>query len=258
MAKKKEKIDQIPKYSQQPRSPAPKRRTDFSLFSQGFTCCRGTLSRTTASCLNNGKDNTRETSNLPFFHCRKSWDEGKNYALDSIKFPVLEVESVAQNALTAPCVDRSTSNLSDTAETLYSTPTKLEVTECHGICTSPGSMNCSNTSCQMRHPSNGLSTSNHLSSCRQSIESPDGSNNSNLQDQESEEKCNSSSSGRLEALSERGRGKRKPKPKIYFDEETFSMPARKVRRFKIMRSLGLTAPVGSPYSPSHVRVASEW
>ncbi|KAK6942723.1 hypothetical protein RJ641_028100 [Dillenia turbinata] len=228
------------------------------MFSIGFTCCRGALASTTAGSLNNGKDNTRETSKLPFFQCCNSWDEGKIHAADSVKVPVLEVESVAQNTLTAPWIDRSSSNLSDAAETLYSTPTKSEVTECHGICTTPGSTDCSKTSCQMQHPSKASPTNNHLSSCGELIDSLDGSNNLNLQDQESEEKCNSSSSSRSEALSERGRGKRKPKPKIYFDEETFSMPARKVRRFKIMRSLGLTAPVGSPYSPSHVRVASKW
>ncbi|XP_026657590.1 uncharacterized protein LOC103698906 isoform X1 [Phoenix dactylifera] len=55
---------------------------------------------------------------------------------------------------------------------------------------------------------------------------------------------------------EEGRGKRKRKMKIHFDELSFpEKPPRRVRRLRIMRYLGLIAPVGSPFSPSHVRTA---
>lgn len=51
---------------------------------------------------------------------------------------------------------------------------------------------------------------------------------------------------------EEGRGKRKRKTKIHFDEMAVpDNPVRKNRRLKIMRLLGLTAPVGSPFSLSH-------
>ncbi|RVW47966.1 hypothetical protein CK203_102275 [Vitis vinifera] len=63
------------------------------------------------------------------------------------------------------------------------------------------------------------------------------------------EKCISSCSSRTEDDSiERGRGKRKRKPKVHFDAVALPLkPARKVRRFRIMRYLGLIAPVGSPF-----------
>ncbi|XP_010940548.1 uncharacterized protein [Elaeis guineensis] len=52
---------------------------------------------------------------------------------------------------------------------------------------------------------------------------------------------------------EEGRGKRKRKMKIHFDELSFpEKPPRRVRRLRIMRYLGLIAPVGSPFSLSHV------
>ncbi|KAK8957217.1 hypothetical protein KSP39_PZI000648 [Platanthera zijinensis] len=51
---------------------------------------------------------------------------------------------------------------------------------------------------------------------------------------------------------EEGRGKRKRKTKIHFDEMAVpDYPVRKTRRLKIMRLLGLAAPVGSPFSLSH-------
>ncbi|RVX11995.1 hypothetical protein CK203_009398 [Vitis vinifera] len=73
------------------------------------------------------------------------------------------------------------------------------------------------------------------------------------------EKCISSCSSRTEDDSiERGRGKRKRKPKVHFDAVALPLkPARKVRRFRIMRYLGLIAPVGSPFSLAHARIASK-
>ncbi|XP_059667549.1 uncharacterized protein LOC132312978 [Cornus florida] len=90
----------------------------------------------------------------------------------------------------------------------------------------------------------------HLRLSRQFTESPDGPNYSNQQD-DSPDKCNSSSSSRT-ASDCRGRGKRERKPKVHFDDVIFPLKsARKVRRFRIMRFLGLAAPVGSPFnSPS--------
>ncbi|GAB4856178.1 hypothetical protein Ancab_039496, partial [Ancistrocladus abbreviatus] len=58
------------------------------------------------------------------------------------------------------------------------------------------------------------------------------------------------SSSRTEGeFEETGRGKRKRKPKVHFDEWTYSIKSgKKDRRFKIMRFLGLLAPVGSPFT----------
>ncbi|KAM7468237.1 hypothetical protein LguiB_015799 [Lonicera macranthoides] len=91
-------------------------------------------------------------------------------------------------------------------------------------------------------------------SCKQLSGSPDGPDCSNRQDQSTGDKCNSSSSSRTEIdyLGRSGRSKRKIKPKLHFDDVT-TVPLKspkKVRRLKIMRSLGLAAPVGSPFSPA--------
>ncbi|XP_010267288.1 PREDICTED: uncharacterized protein LOC104604578 [Nelumbo nucifera] len=83
-----------------------------------------------------------------------------------------------------------------------------------------------------------------IDSFRLSDQSPD------VQNIQTPEKWNASSSSRTDGDHlERGRGKRKRKPKVHFDEVTFPMkPVKKVRRFRIMRYLGLVAPIGSPFS----------
>ncbi|KAI3706699.1 hypothetical protein L6452_24618 [Arctium lappa] len=63
---------------------------------------------------------------------------------------------------------------------------------------------------------------------------------------------NSSSSSRAGTdCTGRVRSKRERKRKVHFDEVSYPLyTSRKVRRFKIMRSLGLAAPVGSPFNNS--------
>ncbi|XP_076938913.1 uncharacterized protein LOC143607299 isoform X2 [Bidens hawaiensis] len=77
--------------------------------------------------------------------------------------------------------------------------------------------------------------------CKDLFGSPEGSDVLNHHDQ-SHERDNSSGSSRA-------RSKRERKPKVHFDEVSRPLhTSRKVRRFKIMRSLGLAAPVGSPFN----------
>lgn len=68
---------------------------------------------------------------------------------------------------------------------------------------------------------------------------------------------NPSNSSRMKDDSvEEGRGRRKRKMKVHFDElSSPEKPPRRMRRVRIMRYLGLIAPVGSPFSPSHARIA---
>ncbi|XP_072982397.1 uncharacterized protein [Typha latifolia] len=64
----------------------------------------------------------------------------------------------------------------------------------------------------------------------------------------------SSASTTPDNCTEGGRSKRKRKMKIHFDELTLAeKPTRRVRRLRIMRHLGLIAPVGSPFSTSHLK-----
>ncbi|KAJ4972029.1 hypothetical protein NE237_005128 [Protea cynaroides] len=92
----------------------------------------------------------------------------------------------------------------------------------------------------------------NLSLCGLLDENPD------IQRDQSSDRWNASSSSKTEGdYLERGRGKRKRKPKVHFDEVTFPMKSvKKLRRFKIMRYLGLTAPIGSPFSLApHLRTS---
>ncbi|KAK4833893.1 hypothetical protein QYF36_012990 [Acer negundo] len=83
----------------------------------------------------------------------------------------------------------------------------------------------------------------HISSCQKS-ESPEGSNHPDQQDQLSDKGTSSISQGTGSDLPEIGRCKRERKPKVRFDEVTFPQKStRKDRRLKIMRYLGLIAPI---------------
>ncbi|XP_010935808.1 uncharacterized protein [Elaeis guineensis] len=66
----------------------------------------------------------------------------------------------------------------------------------------------------------------------------------------------SNSSRTKDDFIEEGRGKRKRKMKLHFDELSFpEKPQRRVRRLRIMRYLGLIAPAGSPFSSPHVKTS---
>ncbi|KAK9079341.1 hypothetical protein SSX86_001012 [Deinandra increscens subsp. villosa] len=81
----------------------------------------------------------------------------------------------------------------------------------------------------------------HHRSCKDLSSSPEGADVLSHHDQ-LHERDNSSSSSRA-------RSKRERKPKVHFDEVSRPLHTpRKVRRYKIMRSLGLAAPVGSPFT----------
>ncbi|XP_075639610.1 uncharacterized protein LOC142611382 isoform X1 [Castanea sativa] len=93
-----------------------------------------------------------------------------------------------------------------------------------------------------------LQRKEYLSSCRQLFKSLDGLNHSDQQDQSSDKWTPSISSRAEHDFLVKGRGKRERKRKLQFDEVTFPLTStKKVRRFRIMRYLGLSAPIGSPF-----------
>ncbi|XP_047311999.1 uncharacterized protein LOC124915342 [Impatiens glandulifera] len=66
-----------------------------------------------------------------------------------------------------------------------------------------------------------------------------------------EDKWDSSRSSRIESDGgpDTRRSKRDRKPRVHFDELSLpEKPTRKVRRYRIMRLLGLAAPIGSPFT----------
>ncbi|XP_062167262.1 uncharacterized protein LOC133873556 [Alnus glutinosa] len=330
MAKKKKRnaeiaehiIDNIPKkYSQQPRSSKPKRRSDFSFFYSFPISNSGSLQGSSFGevgssnvALNSLHGRNAEGKKMPehsLFRCSKSQNRGLRFSSNYYKTPLIEVETVAQNELFDYCSDRNVSEqTSDSTRSLECTPKKSQVTESNGFCIKPGSIVWAKTACQMWWPAEimdersnladsrnqdtdghvlvefygshdfawldpardlseledcfqerscnpmedfqdalkqALQRKEYLSSCRELCKSSDGPNHSDQQDEFSD-KWTSSISSRADDFLERGRGKRERKRKLHFDEVTCPMiSAKKVRRLRIMRYLGLTAPIGSPF-----------
>ncbi|XP_027363164.1 uncharacterized protein LOC113870854 [Abrus precatorius] len=70
----------------------------------------------------------------------------------------------------------------------------------------------------------------------------------NRQNHSSDKWTSCTSSATVDDFLERGRGKRERERKVHFDDVTFPLKSEgKARRLKIMRYLGLVAPVGSPF-----------
>ncbi|XWS59597.1 hypothetical protein CRYUN_Cryun08bG0135800 [Craigia yunnanensis] len=88
----------------------------------------------------------------------------------------------------------------------------------------------------------------HIKSCRQLPGSPDSSSHSYQQDQKSGKRTSSTSSKTGSNLVKQGGSKKERKPKIHLDDVRFPLKSGKeARRLKIMRYLGLAAPMGSPF-----------
>ncbi|KAL9332008.1 hypothetical protein ACSQ67_001618 [Phaseolus vulgaris] len=85
-----------------------------------------------------------------------------------------------------------------------------------------------------------------LSSCRKLT--ADSSPQSDMQERPFDKCPSRTTSKTIDDFQERRRGKRERKPKVHFDEVTYPVKSeRKLRRLKIMRYLGLAAPIGSPF-----------
>ncbi|XP_057512997.1 uncharacterized protein LOC130795060 isoform X1 [Actinidia eriantha] len=289
--KKREKvqqIDHIPKCWQQPRTPGgPRRRTDFSLFFcssfSSLSNCRlgkglllessSSIDNLTSATITKSTDfeetrvKGKEIIELPVVHCSKDLDKRRGLFSDFIEVPIIEVESITQNALLESCSDRNHKQKSDIVEF---TPDKSYITESSNFSTTPRSVVWAKTGRQLWCPAESFEerscdpveefqdASNQTiqqrecqSMGKEFIESSDDTKCSIKRDQ-SPDQWNSSSSSRTEIdCLERRRGKRERKPKVHFDEVTIPLKSvRKVRRFKIMRFLGLAAPVGSPFNIS--------
>ncbi|GAV58928.1 hypothetical protein CFOL_v3_02461 [Cephalotus follicularis] len=171
--KKTEKsIDYIPKCTQQRRSPAPKRRTDFSsLSNQGALLglsCLGDGSSAAITSLDGEKDYGKKLKELPLAQCSNSWSKGVAF---------LNAESVSHDEVLDPSSDGS---------------------------------------------------DQHDQSLNKWASSISSSNDGDFLGIE--------------------RGKWDQKPKIHSNKVTFPLKSeRKLRRYKIMRYLGLSAPIGSPF-----------
>ncbi|XVF07806.1 hypothetical protein REPUB_Repub06bG0171600 [Reevesia pubescens] len=89
----------------------------------------------------------------------------------------------------------------------------------------------------------------HIKSCRRLPGSPDSSTYSDQQDRKSGKWTSSTSSKTGSNVVKQGGCKKDRKPTIHLYDATFPLKSGKgaARRLKIMRHLGLTAPMGSPF-----------
>ncbi|PON43749.1 hypothetical protein TorRG33x02_333050 [Trema orientale] len=255
-------IDNIPKCSHQRRSSPPKRRTDFSSFFccnsfslsnsgslLGSSCAKVLQSDDTSTGLHERNGEGNEVLHSSLVRCSKSEDEGSGFSSNSTDASVLEVELVDQNALMESRDHREVGkDSSDVLGTLDYTSKKSHVAETKALLVSPTSVACMKAH-KMRWSAEDLQQREHqVLSSEELDKRTAASNYSDELDLSSDKSALSVSSRTEDDILEKGRGKRERKPKLHFDDITFSLkPERKVRRFRIMRYLGLTPPVGSPF-----------
>ncbi|KAF8005600.1 hypothetical protein BT93_K0020 [Corymbia citriodora subsp. variegata] len=205
-------IDHIAKYSQQQRrGPPPKRRSDFSFF------------------FSSSSSNSATSSSPPSsMSSSVSSDEAKDTGRQSLGFT--PVKCCKSWMLVAP--------------------NKLEGTESSDVCMTPVSVVLERTDYEVLSPAELQASNEDHANPFQQLSSPDEPNNLDRADPISGGCIISNPRSIEDDSSEKGRGKRKRKPTSFFSDDLYS-PSRspkKVRRYRIMRYLGLMAPVGSPYS----------
>ncbi|XP_008779184.1 uncharacterized protein LOC103698906 isoform X2 [Phoenix dactylifera] len=282
----------IPKCCQHPRSRRARRPPFKGSFSQ-FRSCKESSSSTTTTSTDQGSDehsleDGEDMSELSLFKWNLSWKEdNKGIFSNSVEVPVIEVESVTKISSSdssksgmphatwsygSYSTDRVSSHLSAGSSPKTADKSLFPAAGNMESWLAPGNVVWAKTSyhewwpaeCLEERSKNPLEafqdalkqalskharTSSRALSRRCSGEVKSSSQNDTCADP-------SNSSRMKDDDIEEGRGKRKRKMKIHFDELSFpEKPPRRVRRLRIMRYLGLIAPVGSPFSPSHVRTA---
>ncbi|XP_065855107.1 uncharacterized protein [Euphorbia lathyris] len=302
-------IDNVPTFSKQPRSPAPKRRSDFSsFFSSTSISISGSFRHGFSTVTMTGSDDTKVEEALSVvLQCRRFANRRAKKLSKLYKAPVEGIESVSQSRI----LDHCGSSEETIATENDAMPGEARVTESSSVCATPGNVVWAKTDCQMWWPAEiiGETSSiadsrsqgicghvlvqfygNHgsawvdpardlsqLENCfeerscntmekfqdalKQALKrkedlssygplgrSVDESSHPSQQDEPCD-KCTSSISSRTESdVLERRKSKRIRKHKLRFADVVFPLKsATKVRRLRIMRYLGLTPPVGSPF-----------
>nr|XP_043612824.1 uncharacterized protein LOC122584825 [Erigeron canadensis] len=222
-------VDHIPKCYQLPRTtPSSKPTTQFDFPASSFqeleprsrkeieSSVSVLCSEMSNGTIRGANDPSSSASTEPQYRRRKTLLNGMVSLVTDAKF-------YGQKALVQPCSSRKDEDKDDTLDL---TPNRSQLTE----------------SSEMLH------YKKPPKSCKESYASAKGVDDANHHDQLSDRGDSSSSSRVGTGWTGRARSKRERKRKVHFDEVTCPLyTSRKVRRFKIMRSLGLAAPVGSPF-----------
>ncbi|XP_030440109.1 uncharacterized protein LOC115662065 [Syzygium oleosum] len=239
MAKKKEEpetsrpIDNIAKYSQQQRrGPPPKRRSDFSFFSTSSS------SSSSAAAAASSPPSSMSTSDYSptFSNCKDGLSKVAAVSSDEAK------DGGRQSLAFTPVKCRKS--------WMLVTPNQIQGTESSDVCMTPVSVVLERTDYEVLSTAELQASNEDHASPFQQLSSPDEANNLDRGDPYSGGCIISNPRSIEDDSSEKGRGKRKRKPRSFFSDDLYSpsRSPRKVRRYRIMRYLGLMAPVGSPYS----------
>ncbi|XP_039161635.1 uncharacterized protein LOC104425943 isoform X1 [Eucalyptus grandis] len=221
-------IDNIAKHSQQRRGPPPKRRSDFSFFTSSSASASASSSPPSSMStsdysprFSNGKDGLSNVAAV-------SSDEAKDSGRQSLAFT--PVKCCKSWMLVAP--------------------NKFQGTESSDVCMTRVSVVLERTDYEVLSPAELQASNEDHASRVQQLSSPDEPNNLDRADPFSGGCIISNLRSVEDDSSEKGRGKRKRKPRSFFSDDLYLPPRspKKVRRYRIMRYLGLMAPVGSPYS----------
>ncbi|KAJ8899727.1 hypothetical protein K2173_019426 [Erythroxylum novogranatense] len=215
-----------------------------------YASCQPNLGsfRKSLSCVTiNGfhkSSNSEKSFKHPLVQCSKSTDERSRPLSDFYRDQVEEVKSVHQIVIADPFCNSKKKVV--TAMTSESIPKKLQIKESNNISCTPKNIVCAESACQLQLPDGALERKEDLSVRRDLLGSPIGPKH--------HYQANNSSSkwafSRITKgyLPKRGKVDRERKHEICFDEGAFPLNSvTQVRRFKIMRHLGLVAPIGSPF-----------
>lgn len=274
-------IDHIPRCRRKPRTVGlPRRRTDFSLLfpsplsSSKYNSGKGSrlglldgADKLTVTELGERRDDRKVNDKLIFAACSSSQDTRRQLFSNAIDVHLSGTESLGQDAFFEASGGRNFDKQNwDTKTKSDLCPKISQVTGSSCVHVAPGSVVWTRTASQDWWPAEcfekridnsseefqdalkqALHQREHQSLSKQYSELSDDYNRL-IQGCQTPEKWTSSSSRMESPCVERRRGKRERKPKLHFDEEPLKLTLpRGVRRIKIMRSLGLAAPVGSPF-----------
>ncbi|KAL9275394.1 hypothetical protein AKJ16_DCAP19840 [Drosera capensis] len=233
-------IDHIPNIVQQPRSSSAKRRIDLSLFacshsSQSDLSPESTVSKDASTVTLASADCPKGAPRFLLVPCSNGENEVEAMSSEDSVYQVTESVSYPGDSLAGQSTSSNEEKGYDDQK-LRLIPDNLDLAECQPSCCTPASQTTENQSSSEQCADVQGKDLNSFD-----VHEASGSRR---------RRSRSASTSKVESHNEEtGRGKRKRKPRALFDMKPTSIksPTKKPRRVKIMRLLGLTAPVGSPF-----------
>ncbi|WCJ34429.1 hypothetical protein M5689_015740 [Euphorbia peplus] len=161
-------IDNVPPFSKQPRSPAPKRRSDFSSFFSNTSISssgsfRHGFSSITTTSVEDAKDEENSLAALSVvLRCGNFANKKSKKLPNFLKTPVLGIESVAQNTI----LDRCGSSEETIAMENDAMLGGARVNESCSVCATPGNVVWAKKDCQMWWPAEIIGETSSITDSR--------------------------------------------------------------------------------------------